>query len=155
MKNSEEEDEKIARDPGLMAYAHTAGGAVIRPDDMGKVKSRSLLAMRQQTDIQLAQLYQQMQLLADQAKLIRQRVEISERIYSAQMAFEPLIGNTYYLYEKQDGSDMLSMIGPSEWGKSRPYKSFLAQVRMLADHTWEVTTLADPPSSSEGTASGF
>ena len=131
-------DEKIAQNPGLMEYAHTVGGAVIRPDDMGKVKSRSLVAMRQQTDIQLAQLYQQMQLLAEQARHIGQRVEVSERIYSAQMGFEPIIGETYYLYQKADGGDALSLIGPKEWGRRKPYELFIAKVNMLADHTWEV-----------------
>ncbi len=97
MENQELVNEKIAQNPGLMEYAHTAGGAVIRPEDMGKVKSRSLLAMRQQTDIQLAQLYKQMQLLAEQATHIKNRVEVSERIYSAQMSFEPVVGESYFL----------------------------------------------------------
>ncbi len=140
MKHAEEntDDEKVAQKPGLMEYAHTVGSAIIRPDDMGKVKSRSLIAMRQQTDIQMAQLYKQMQLLAEQAKHISQRVEVSERIYSAQMSFEPLVGNTYYLYEKADGGDALSLIGPQEWGKKKPFQAFIAKVNMLADHTWEV-----------------
>ncbi len=131
-------DEKIAQFPGLMEYAHTAGGAIIRPEDMGRVKSRSLTAMRQQTDIQLAQLYKQMQLLAEQAKHIGRRVEVSERIYSAKMSFEPVIGKTYYLYEKGEDEDILSLIAPHEWGRKKPFSSFVATVHMLADHTWEV-----------------
>lgn len=138
MMDKEFNDEKIAQNPGLMEYAHTAGGAIIRPEDMGKVKSRSLLAMRQQTDIQLAQLYKQMQLLAEQASHIKTRVDVSERIYSAKMSFEPLIGNTYYLYEKEEGEDMLSLIAPFEWGRKKPFRAFIATVYMLADHTWEV-----------------
>ncbi len=142
------EDEKIAQNPGLMEYAHTAGGAIIRPEDVGKVKSRALLAMRQQTDIQLAQLYQQMQLLADQARIIRNRVEISERIYTAHMSFEPLIGTTYYLYERPDGQDALSLIGPSEWGRRQPFRAFIATVNLLADHTWEVVYRAETGTES-------
>ena len=147
MMKTDDTNEKIAQQPSLLPYAHTVGGAVIRPEDMGKVKSRSLVAMRQQTDIQLAQLYQQMQLLAEQAKLIGRRVEISERIYSAQMSFEPIIGETYYLYEKADGDDTLSLIGPQEWGRKKPFQSFIAKVNMLADHTWEVEF--EPRSSIE------
>jgi hypothetical protein len=138
MMDKKFDDEKIAQNPGLMEYAHTAGGAIIRPEDMGKVKSRSLLAMRQQTDIQLAQLYKQMQLLAEQAGHIKTRVDVSERIYSAKMSFEPLIGNTYYLYEREEGEDMLSLIAPYEWGKKKPFRAFIATIYMLADHTWEV-----------------
>lgn len=138
MMNSQENNEKIAQHPGLLEYGHTVGSAVIRPEDMGKVKSRSLVAMRQQTDIQLAQLYQQMQLLADQARSISKRVEISERIYASRMSFEPLVGNTYYLYELPDGGDVLSIIAPHEWGRSQPFRAFIASAYLLADHTWEV-----------------
>ncbi|GAB3181619.1 DUF2452 domain-containing protein [Telluribacter humicola] len=138
MADQEEENDKIAQNPGLMEYGHTVGGAVIRPEDMGKIKSRSVLAMRQQTDLQMAQIYKQMQLLAEQANLIKNRIEVSERIYSAQMSFEPVINHTYYLYERPDGSDVLSMIAPNEWGKSRPFRRFVAKVFMLADHTWDV-----------------
>jgi hypothetical protein len=94
--------------------------------------------MRQQTQRQMDQLYQQMQTLVDQANALKRRVEISERIYQTQLGFDPIIGNTYYLYERLDGTDMLSMIGPAEWGRSRPFNRFVAQATLLADHTWDV-----------------
>jgi hypothetical protein len=130
--------DKVAENPGLLPYAHTAGGAVIKPDDMGKVKGRSMLAMRQQTDRQMNQLYEQMEVLARQAKLLADRKEISERIYDAAMGFEPIISETYYLYEKENGADLLSIVAPEEWGRSFKYSRFLAKVTLLADHTWEV-----------------
>lgn len=123
----------------MLEYAHTAGSAVIKPEDKGKIKGRAVTAMREQTDLQLAQLYKQMQLLAEQATAIRNRVEVSERIYSAQMNFEPVVGHTYYFYEKKDGTDVLSMIAPNEWGRKFPYNRCVATVRMMADHTWDVT----------------
>ena len=130
--------DKVAENPGLLPCAHTAGGAVIKPDDMGKIKGRSVLAMRQQTDRQMNQLYEQMEVLARQAKLIADRKEISERIYEAAMGFEPIISETYYLYEKEDGSDLMSLVAPEEWGRSFKYSRYLAKVKLLADHTWEV-----------------
>ncbi len=130
--------DKVAENPGLLPYAHTAGGAVIKPEDMGKVKGRSVLAMRQQTDRQMNQLYEQMEVLARQAKLLADRKEISERIYDAAMGFEPIISETYYLYEKEDGSDLMSLVAPEEWGRSFKYSRYLAKVKLLADHTWEV-----------------
>lgn len=131
--------DKVAENPGLLPYAHTAGGAVIKPDDMGKVKGRSVLAMRQQTDRQMNQLYEQMELLAKQAKMIADRKEISERIYEATMGFEPIISEIYFLYEKEDGSDLMSLVAPEEWGRSFKYSRYLAKVQLLADHTWDVT----------------
>jgi hypothetical protein len=129
---------KVAENPGLMEYAHTSGSAVIRPEDVGKVKGKAQLAMRQQTNEQLGKIYKQMELLAQQAKEIKNRIDISERIYDAAIGFEPIINHTYYLYEKKDGSDILSMVAPSEWGRSFPFNQFLARVFLLADHTWKV-----------------
>jgi hypothetical protein len=79
-----------------------------------------------------------MEVLAKQAKLISERKEISERIYDAAMGFEPIINETYYLYEKEDGTDLLSLVAPHEWGRSFKYSRFLAKVLLLADHTWDV-----------------
>jgi len=130
--------DKVAENPGLLPYAHTLGSAVIRPEDTGKIKGRAVTAMRQQTQRQMDQLYKQMQTLVDQANELKRRVEVSERIYQTKLNFDPIIGNTYYLYERHDGTDMFSMIGPTEWGRSRPFKKFVAQVTLLADHTWDV-----------------
>ncbi|WP_266369467.1 DUF2452 domain-containing protein [Tellurirhabdus rosea] len=131
--------DKVTDRPGLLEYAHSAGSAIIRPEDKGKIKGKAVAAMHDQTDMQLAQLYRQMQLLAEQATAIRNRVEVSERIYMAQMSFEPIINHTYYLYEKRDGTDLLSMIAPNEWGRKFPFNRCVATVRLLADHTWDVT----------------
>lgn len=134
----DKEREKISETPGLIAFPHTVGSAVIRPEDSGKLKGRALSAMREQTNRQMNQLYRQAQLLAEQAKEIQLRAEMSERIYTSQMSFEPLVGHIYYLYERKDGTDLLSMVGPDEWGRSQPFKKFLAKVKLLSDHTWEI-----------------
>jgi hypothetical protein len=86
----------------------------------------------------MSQIYDQMRLLAEQAKKIQSRVEVSERIYMASISFEPLINHRYYLYQKADGADFLSMIGPEEWGRKKDWANFVAEIKLLADHTWEI-----------------
>ncbi len=130
--------EKTTETPSLLPYAHTVGGAVIKPEDEGKIKANALEAMYQQTDMQMEQLYKQMQLLAEQAKNINTRKAISERIYKAEIRFEPLIGKIYHLYQRDNKVDALSLIAPHEWGRSKKYASCIASVRLLADHTWEI-----------------
>jgi len=129
--------DKITETPHLLPYAHTVGGSVIKPIDRGRVKGLAVAAMYEQTDMQLDQIRQQVELLAEQAKKIQRRVEISERIYQTEMNFKPLISHTYHLYTRKDGSEFLSMIGPGEWGRKAPVQ-FQATVKLLADHTWEV-----------------
>ena len=129
----------ITETPSILPYAHTVGGPVIKPIDKGKVKGRAMAAMNQQVDSQMNQLYEQMHLLAEQAKKLQERVSISNKIYDAEINFQPLISHTYHLYKNENsGSHILSMIGPNEWGKSKPIGLFVATVKMLADHTWDI-----------------
>ena len=131
----EKMSEMTTENPGLISFPHTVGGAMIKPEDKGRIKGRAVSAMHEQTEMQVKQIYDQMRLLAEQVKTIQQRVEVSERIYMAKMSFEPLIGKTYH---REDGTDLLSLIGPKEWGRSKPFKKFISSVKLLADHTWEV-----------------
>lgn len=130
--------DKIAQNPSTLPYAHTVGGAVIRPTKQGVIRSKALAAMEQQTDMQLSQIKKQIDLLAEQANELSERRRISEIIYSARMSFTPQISHTYHLYENHKEEYILSMIAPEEWGNSKTFKGFLATVTLLADHTWQV-----------------
>lgn len=133
---------KTAEHPGLLPYAHTSGSAIIKPVDKGRVKGVALQAMYEQTNRQLDQIRKQVELMMAQAQSIHDRVNISERIYQADLNFKPLMGHTYHLYQRlRDGRDTLSLIGPDEWGENPPY-IFKATVRLLADHTWEIQAQA-------------
>ncbi len=129
--------DKTAENPHLLPYAHTVAGPVIKPMDRGRVKGQAVAAMYEQTDTQLDQIREQVNLLAAQAKKIQDRVEMSVKIYEAEMNFKPLMGHTYHLYEKKDGTFVLSMIGPNEWGRKKPY-TFLYTAKLMSDHTWEM-----------------
>ena len=134
--------DKITENPSTLPYAHTVGGAVIRPDDLKKNKSRALSAMEEQTDRQLDQIKQQIDLLAKQAQAIQERKTLSEMIYLAKMGFKPEINHVYHLYQKDDKEAeypfVLSMVGPEEWGRSNPPGHFVYSVKLLADHTWDI-----------------
>ncbi len=132
--------DKIAENPHLLPYAHTVGGAVIKPIDKGRVKGLAVSAMYEQTNTQLDQIREQVNLLAKQAQAIHDRVQISEQIYLSEINFKPLIGHIYHLYKKikkEEEVFILSMVGPKEWGGNMPYE-FVASAKLMADHTWEV-----------------
>ena len=120
----------------VMPYAASAAGVAIRPTKEGVIKHKALWAMEEQTNMQLDQIKQQIELLAKQAQEIRKRKELSLMIYEAKLGFKPQIGHTYHLYEKKDGNHMLSLVAPTEWGGHGPFKQFISSVRLLADHTW-------------------
>lgn len=121
----------------VLPYSASVAGAVIRHNEEGIIKHKALTAMEEQTNMQLEQIRKQIELLALQAHEIQKRKELSMRIYEAKLSFKPNIGQTYYLYEKNDGNYMLSLVAPKEWGKGGPFKRFISAVQLLADHTWK------------------
>lgn len=137
-----DQDEKLINEEiyhkqlSVLPYSASVSGAVIKPTEAGIIRHQGLSAMEEQTNMQLTQIRQQIELLAVQAKEIQKRKELSMLIYDSKISFVPVIGQTYYLYEKEDNSHLVSMISPKEWGKKSPYK-FVAAVKLLADHTWK------------------
>jgi hypothetical protein len=120
----------------VLPYSASVSGAVIRANEEGMIKHKALTAMEEQTNMQLNQIRKQIELLALQAQEIQKRKDLSLMIYDAKLSFKPNIGQTYYLYEKNDGNHMLSLVSPKEWGAAGPFKKFIAGVKLLADHTW-------------------
>lgn len=128
---------KVTNIPSLLEYAHTAGGFSITPTNEGMIKSHAREAMKEQTEEQLAIIFEQMKTLAKQVQDIQNRVHISDLIYDSDIKFTPVIGKTYYLYEKKEGRRYLSLIAPFEWN-DQFQDIFLAEVRLNADHTWKI-----------------
>lgn len=130
--------DKTTETPSLLPYPHHIGSIVVRPEDQGKIKGRAYSAMQEQTARQLMQIQKQAELLAAQANEIRRRVEVSEKIYQAKMSFEPFVGHTYHLYQRES-EYVLMMIAPNEWGRVKcDHLKFISSVTLLSDHTWDI-----------------
>ena len=129
--------DKVSDQPHLLPYANHVGSAIIKPIDKGKVKGLAMSAMYQQTEKSLLQIKEQVETLIKQAQEIHDRIDISEKIYQADVRFRPIIGKTYHVYERDNGTWTLSLISPDEWRGDPPY-IFLATVELMADHTWDI-----------------
>lgn len=131
--------DKVAQNPGLLPYAHSVSGPPIVPTQEGVIRHQSLETMAHQTDQQMELLRKQMELLAEQAKAIQRRREVSEWVYSAKMSFKPVINHVYHLYRRDDAAFVLSMLSPEEWSLSRRAAlEFVHSIRLLADLTWDI-----------------
>lgn len=130
--------DKITTTPSTLEYAHHVGSALIKPEDKGKIRGQAVMAMHEQSQMQLEKIYDQVKLLVKQAEEVRHRVNISEQIYEAEMKFKPLVGHAYHLYKKENGQEVLSVISPKEWGSSMPFEEHIASVKLLSDHTWKI-----------------
>lgn len=70
--------------------------------------------------------------LLEEAQILKETIELNERIYSCKYNFEPKIGCTYHIYRGRDGREFLSMIKPTEWNMEH-----LISVRLNSDNVWK------------------
>ncbi len=131
------DEDKVSDQPHLLPYAHHVGSAIIKPIDKGKVKGLAMSAMYQQTEKSLLQIKEQVETLIKQAQEIHDRIDISEKIYKADVGFRPIVGKLYHVYERDNGTWTISLISPDEWRGNAPY-TYMATVKLLADHTWDI-----------------
>ena len=109
----------------------------IQPVDKRLVKATAFETMQYQANQQIMMLKKQADLLIDQARLIEERLIISQRIYEADLNFEPVIGTVYHVYEK-DEKTVLSLVSPDEWGRKMPFTRHVCSARLLGDKSWEL-----------------
>ena len=57
---------------------------------------------------------------------------INERLYSAKCSIEPIPGHSYHLYERNNGEEFISIIGPNEWNFKH-----IGEYKFLSDGRWE------------------
>ncbi len=72
--------------------------------------------------------------LADLQKKIKSFINLAtdtQMVYSAKFKFEPIVGETYHLYEGDEDS-FLSLIDPNNWTKKH-----LGSFRLNGDFKWE------------------
>lgn len=124
-------------DANIKPYGTDLSAPAIRPNDMSTIKGRAVTAAEKYAEKEIEKLKKQAELIMEQANEVKERVEISKLIYDAEFGFEPVIGEHYYLYKRENESHFLSLVPPEYWGRVSP-GTFISKVELLPDRTWEV-----------------
>jgi hypothetical protein len=133
----EKEFESYSGPASLSPIPLSVGSVPIKPEDKGKIRANAVEAMHHYAQQEMDMLRKQADLIMQQVREIEDRLKISERIYESDMRFTPVVNQIYHLYEKEDHY-WLSLIAPSEWGRSKKPLKHIATVRLLGDHSWQV-----------------
>lgn len=136
------EEESYSGPASLSPIPLSIGSPVIRPEDKNKIKANAVEAMHHYANQEIALLKKQADLIISQVREIEARLKISEHIYESNLKFTPVVNQIYHLYEK-DNYYNLSLIGPTEWGRSKTVGKYVASVKLLGDHSWDVINKAD------------
>ena len=114
----------------FMPYPVSTLSPKIVPNDLTNFKTRGISKVERELEQKLIEMREQYIKTIDQFNW-------NKLLYEAEINFEPVIGQLYYLYHIRN-QYTLSMIPPEEW----IYPS-LGTFRLNADQQWEPQELAD------------
>ena len=77
-----------------------------------------------------------LQELQEEYNKLTEEYKLNEMVYNAQCRFGPVIGEVYHLYQREDESTFLSMIGPNDWLSVKP-DNFIGSFRLTSNDKWE------------------
>ena len=117
----EEQREYIAR---LLPYASETSGPIIKVPNVDAFKQKGVKKVSKQFQTELEE-------LKGKIKDFVRTASDTQKVYAAKFKFEPLVGETYFLY-KGEKEDYLSLITPDQWKKK-----FLGAYRLNSEYKWE------------------
>ena len=113
-----------------LPYPKSTLSPQIIPTDLTSFKSRGA------TKVQKA-LHQQMTELREKYARVINEFNWNKLVYEAHFNFEPVLGETYYLYQIK-GQFRLTLIGPGEWSHK-----YIGSFRLDSDGRWNVIEVAE------------
>ena len=114
-------------DAALKPYATSVGAPVITTTDSVAWKNRSIAKVNHKLEARY------MELKAEYEKMM-QEFEYNKLIFDAKFTFEPIIGEVYHLYKRENGETFLSIIAPEQCDFNS-----LGSFYLNADQIWEKT----------------
>ena len=112
-------------DAALKSYATSVGAPVITTTDTVDWKNRSIRKVNQKVQTKY------LELKAEYEKMMVE-FEYNNLIFNAKFTFEPLIGDIYHLYRRENGETFLSLIAPNECNFNT-----MGSFYLNADQIWE------------------
>jgi len=112
-------------DAALKPYATSVGAPVITATDTTAWKNRSINKVNHKVQSRY------LELKAEYDKMM-QEFEYNKLIFDAKFTFEPIIGEVYHLYKRENGESFLSIIAPEQCNFNA-----LGSFYLNADQIWE------------------
>ena len=100
-------EETQSYDAALKPYATSASSPVIKPLDTASWKNDGIQRVNQQIQSEFEEVKKQYEALM-------QKFQYNDLVYNSNFNFEPIIGETYFLYKKKDDITFLSIISPEQ-----------------------------------------
>ncbi|APQ18602.1 DUF2452 domain-containing protein [Maribacter hydrothermalis] len=112
-------------DAALKPYATSVGAPVITPTDTIAWKNRSINKINHKYKTKYLE-------LKAEYETMMQEFQYNKLVLNATISFEPIVGELYHLYKKENGESFLSIIEPEQCKFN-----FIGSFYFNADQIWE------------------
>jgi len=110
--------------PRELTYGSNLGAPSINIDDVEGWKHSQVSKANSQFKTRFDEIKSEFERLTEEVKW-------NDIVYSSQYNFIPVIGDTYHLYSRDEGSLFLSLITPSSWNES-----YIGSFKLTSDQRW-------------------
>lgn len=114
----------------LLPYATSVGAPVIKIDDIVNWKVTGIHKVNKAIESKFNDLKAEYHRLLEEFRW-------NEMVYNAHFSFEPVVGETYYLYQDKNGIHFLSLIAPNEWKQK-----YVGTTMLNSERKWVIVELA-------------
>lgn len=108
----------------MLPYGTTVGAPAIKTDDLVAWKTRGIHQLNKEFENKFEELKLQYLKLMEE-------YQWNDLVYNAKFSFEPVVGEIYHMYQAENGTHFLSLIGPNEWNREH-----LASFKLNSDKKW-------------------
>ena len=108
----------------LLPYASSLSGPIIEVPNVDAFKKKGVDKVSKQFQAELTDLQEKIKSFVSLAA-------DTQQVYNAHFKFEPIVGETYYLYQGLNNT-FLSLVEPSQWNQKH-----LGTFRLNSDYKWE------------------
>ena len=123
--SKKDKPDQVADNPGLLPYGSNVGAPAIQITDISAYKQEKLNKSNKYLKAKYDEIKQEYLELIEAAKW-------NELVYTSNFKWEPIKGETYYLYQQPNESLFLSIIEPDHWKQT-----FLGAFRLNSNDIWE------------------
>ena len=109
----------------LLPYATNVGAPVIIPENVSTWKNEKILKTNHYFNKKYDEIKKEYEKLAEE-------FEWNKIVYSSNYSFQPIIGEKYHLYRRNNGEYFLSLIEPQSWKQEH-----VGTFEMDSDNKWK------------------
>ena len=117
--------DNVADNPGILPYGSNVGAPAIKSTEISSWKTERIVSTNHYFETRYNEIKE------EYIKLMNE-YEWYTLVYNSTFNFQPVVGNVYYLYQRDNGDLFLSLIEPEMWNQI-----FIGAFKLTSNDKWE------------------